>query len=223
MSLGRRANRALLPRCVPRFARSRRAIRCETPCGTPLLRKPRRRAERSESGEARSHSSALRLSLRSSLACSDMPRCALVPAHAQLRRSIFPRLSERLRPVSLLASGFHRSRSPSSPPCSAAAQSRHYGRSGLNRSLGRMRPPMGGGSSTHPLSAAVFAYRRMALGACRAIRLLLIEAGVKDYLCGCALSFRASSGSPLRVCAVGRFFFFSSGRGEREKNRFWSL
>ena len=34
ISLGRRANRALLPRCVPRCARSRRAIRCETPCGT---------------------------------------------------------------------------------------------------------------------------------------------------------------------------------------------
>ena len=33
--LGRRANRALLPRCVPSFCRSRRAIRCETPCGTP--------------------------------------------------------------------------------------------------------------------------------------------------------------------------------------------
>lgn len=35
VSLGRLANRALLPRCVPRFARSRRAIRCETPCGMP--------------------------------------------------------------------------------------------------------------------------------------------------------------------------------------------
>ena len=171
VSLGRRANRALLPRCVPRCARSRRAIRCETPCGTPLLRKPRRRAECSVSGEARSRSSALRLSLRSSLACSGMPRCALVPAHAPLRRSIFPRLSVRLRPVSLLASDFRRSRSPGSPPCSAAAQSRHYGRGGLYRPLGRMRSLMGVGSSTRPLAAAVLACRPMAFGACGAIGL----------------------------------------------------
>ena len=171
--LGRRANRALLPRCVPSFCRSRRAIRCETPCGTPSLRSPRRRAECSVSGEARSRSSALRLSLRSSLACSDMPRCALVPAHAPLRRSIFPRLSVRLRPVSLLASDFRRSRSRGSPPCSAAAQSRHYGRGGLYRHLGRMRPLMGAGSGTRPLAVAVLACRQMAFGACGAICLML--------------------------------------------------
>ena len=171
--LGWRADSALRPRCVPSFCRIRYAMRGVTPCGTPSLRSPRRRAERSVSGEARSRSSALRLSLRSSLACSDMPRCALVPAHATLRRSIFPRLSVRLRPVSLLASDFRRSRSPSSPPCSAAAQSRHYGRSGLNRSLGRMRPLMGAGSSTRPLAVAVLACRQMAFGACRAICLML--------------------------------------------------
>lgn len=33
--LGWRADSALRPRCVPSFCRSRIAIRCETPCGTP--------------------------------------------------------------------------------------------------------------------------------------------------------------------------------------------
>ena len=125
------------------------------PCGAPSLRSPHRRAECSHSGAARSPSSAVRLSPRSSLACSDVPRCALFPAQARLRRSIFPRRSERLRPVWLLASGWRRSRSFLSPPCSAAAQSPHFGRRGLNPALERMRPLMGAGLGTLPSPVAV--------------------------------------------------------------------